>query len=411
MPVFIALFGMADIRKRNGPKGIKYQVRYPSKEAKSGYTYASFDTMKEARAFSENLGGLKQRPKAGVITVQEAVTRWLEICEKIGRDGREKVEPETFKEYRRRGRVIQEYAWAKNLSELEPADVVHFRNWLLQTKSRDLARRTLSSFHSIIIEMKHQGFIKDDPAARVTIKTGGRYEEEDSEMEIPSDQEIRDIYAAADIMGDKNDFMEKCWRRYRPMIYLAGFSGMRPSEIRGLAWPHISKTAVNVKQRADKTGIIGPVKSKAGKRTIFLPRVVTDMVFEWEDYCPESKYDLVFPTDSGKPQALNNFRAGAWLPLMEEAGLMVTEKIDGERVRLPMYSPYALRHYFASKLIEKGKDLKFIQHAMGHSKIEVTLNVYGHLLKGRDDAHKGTAEELATEILGKRRGKSAEMRV
>ncbi|MFZ3351002.1 MAG: hypothetical protein WA268_09075 [Xanthobacteraceae bacterium] len=80
--------------------------------------------------------------------------------------------------------------WTKNLSDLEPADVVHFRNWLLQTKSRDLARRTLSSFHSIIIEMKHQGFIKDDPAARVTIKTGGRYEEEDSEMEIPSDQEI-----------------------------------------------------------------------------------------------------------------------------------------------------------------------------------------------------------------------------
>ena len=80
---------------------------------------------------------------------------------------------------------------------------------------------------------------------------------------------------------------------------------------------------------------------------------------------------------SAAPQALNNFRAGAWLPLMEEAGLMVTEKIDGERLRLPMYSPYALRHYFASKLIEKGKDLKFIQNAMGHSKIEITLNVLG----------------------------------
>jgi integrase len=401
---------MADIRKRNGPKGIKYQVRYASSEAKSGHAYASFDTMKEARTFSENLGGIQKRTAAGVITVHEAVTRWLEICEKIGRDGREKVEPETFKEYRRRGRVMQEYAWTKALSELASADVVHFRNWLLQTKSRDLARRTLSSFHSMIIEMKHQGFIKDDPAAGITIKSGGRYEDEDSEMEIPSDQEMRDIYAAADVMGNKNDFMEKCWRRYRPMVYLAGFSGMRPSEIRGLPWPHIADAAVHIKQRADKTGIIGPVKSKAGKRTIHLPRVVTDMVFEWKEFCPKSPHGLVFPTDSGKPQALNNFRAGAWLPLMEEAELMVTEKINGERVRLPMYSPYALRHYFASKLIEKGKDLKFIQHTMGHSKIEITLNVYGHLLKGRDDAHKGTAEELATEILGKRRGKSAEIR-
>jgi hypothetical protein len=51
---------------------------------------------------------------------------------------------------------------------------------------------------------------------------------------------------------------------------------------------------------------------------------------------------------------------------------------------LAKYSPYALRHYYASKLIEKGKDLKFIQHAMGHSKIEIALNVYGHLLKGRE---------------------------
>jgi integrase len=210
-------------------------------------------------------------------------------------------------------------------------------------------------------------------------------------------------------MGRKNDFMEKCWRRYRPMIYLARFSGMRPSEIRGLAWPHITETAVHVKQRADKTGIIGPVKSKAGKRTIYLPRVVTDMVFEWREYCPDSKYDLVFPTDSGRPVALNNFRAGAWLPLMEEAGLMRTEKIDGKRILRPMYSPYALRHYFASKLIEKGKDLKFIQHAMGHSKIEITLNVYAHLLKGRDEAHKGTAEELAAEILGQRNCASAEI--
>ena len=98
---------MADIRKRKGPKGVKYQVRYPTSETKSGYTYASFDTLKEARAFSENLGSLPKRPSAGVITIPDAVTRWLDICEKIGRDGREKVEPETFKEYRRRGRVMR----------------------------------------------------------------------------------------------------------------------------------------------------------------------------------------------------------------------------------------------------------------------------------------------------------------
>jgi integrase len=400
---------MADITKKVGAKGTTYQVRYPSKTGKKGYAYTTFKTRKEAVAFTENLGSLRDSSASSSLNVPDAVERWLNICEKVGRDGREKVEPETLKEYRRRGRVIKEYSWTKSIGELKPADVVHFRNWLLETKTRDLARRTLSSFHSLLIEMNHQGFMKGDPAANVTIKSGGRYEDEGGEVEIPSDQQIRDIYAAADRMGEKNDYMKERWRRYRPMIYLAGFSGLRPSEIRGLPWRNISNASVQIKQRADKTGIIGPVKSKAGKRTLFLPQVVTDIVFEWREYCPKSDFDLVFPSESGRPQFLNNFLIGAWRPLMMEAGLMKTEKVKGTRVEVPMYTPYALRHYYASKLIEKGKDFKFIQKAMGHSKIEITLNVYGHLLKDREEAHRETAEELAMDILGKRHGPSPDM--
>ena len=46
---------MADIRKRTGSNGVTYQVRYASSGAKSGYAYASFDTLKEARAFATSL--------------------------------------------------------------------------------------------------------------------------------------------------------------------------------------------------------------------------------------------------------------------------------------------------------------------------------------------------------------------
>jgi integrase len=397
---------MSDIRKRVGKNGTTYQVRYPSKSIKSGYAYATFDTRKEAVAFRENIGGLDDHVSTHIKTVPHAVEHWLDICEKIGRDGREKVEPETLKEYRHRGRIMQEYQWPKPLQDLEPADVVHFRNWLLQNKTRDQARRTLSSFHSVLIEMKHQGHVQHDPATGISIKSGGRYEAEDSEVEIPSDQEMRDIFNAANLMGDKNDFMEKCWARYCPMIYLAGFSGMRPSEYRGLPWSSVFEDRVSIQQRADKTGIIGPVKSKSGRRTIYLPTLVTDMIFEWQDRCPASNFDLVFPTDSGKPIHLGNFRAGAWNPLMKEIGLIETDKVKGREIIRPKYTPYALRHYFASKLIEKGKDLKFIQEVMGHSKIEITLNVYGHLLKDREEARKQTAEELASELLGISCGKS-----
>ncbi len=258
----------------------------------------------------------------------------------------------------------------------------------------------------MLIEMKHQDEIDTDPAIGITIKAHGRYEDDDAEVEIPSDEELRAILSAADRMGTKNDYMRKCWARYRPMVYLATFSGMRPSEYRGLTWDNIHSDRVEVVQRADKTGVIGPVKSKAGRRTIYLPRMVTDMIFAWRKDCPKSDLNLVFPTDSGKPLMLNNFATGAWLPLMKEAGLAMAKKskaVSGNKkakvVYEPNYTPYALRHYFASKLIEKRLDLKLIQEAMGHSKAEITLNVYGHLLKGRENEKKRAAEALAEELL------------
>ena len=53
------------------------------------------------------------------------------------------------------------------------------------------------------------------------------------------------------------------------------------------------------------------------------------------------------------------------------------------------------------EFIEMGNDLKYIQQTMGHSKIEITLNIYGHLLKGREESHKSAAEDLASELFGK----------
>lgn len=390
---------MADIRKRTGDKGTTYQVRYPSKEAASGYAYATFDTLKEARLFTENLGSMKHAAGGKKQTISAAVQKWLDICEKIGRDGREKVETTTLIEYERRAAIMKAYPWEKYLHELEATDVVQFRNWLLENKSRDLARRTLSSFHSVLIEMKRQGLIKDDPAAGITIRNDGRYEEDDNEVRIPTDKEVRALLAAADRMGEKSEQLAKAWRRYRPMIYLALFSGMRPSEYRGLAWSNVVADRVHIRQRADRLNKIGPVKSRAGRRTIYLPQAVGEMILSWREHCPDSKFGLVFPTSEGKPMALTNFARRCWEPLMKAAKLMEPDPEAGDGAMRPKFTPYALRHYFASKLIEKGNDLKFIQTAMGHADIQITLNTYGHLIRDKENEHKSRAEAFAADLL------------
>jgi integrase len=47
---------------------------------------------------------------------------------------------------------------------------------------------------------------------------------------------------------------------------------------------------------------------------------------------------------------------------------------------------HALRHTHASMLIASGLDVLTISRRLGHSKPSVTLDVYGHLLKGADSA-------------------------
>ena len=69
---------------------------------------------------------------------------------------------------------------------------------------------------------------------------------------------------------------------------------------------------------------------------------------------------------------------------MREAGLLIPKTTEGKVILRPKHTPYYLRHYQASKLIEKNKDTKYIQTFMGHSDIKITYNTYGHLMKDRE---------------------------
>lgn len=97
--------------------------------------------------------------------------------------------------------------------------------------------------------------------------------------------------------------------------------------------------------------------------------------------------------------ALTNFARRCWEPLMKAAKLMEPDPEAGDGAMRPKFTPYALRHYFASKLIEKGNDLKFIQTAMGHADIQITLNTYGHLIRDKENEHKSRAEAFAADLL------------
>ena len=84
--------------------------------------------------------------------------------------------------------------------------------------------------------------------------------------------------------------------------------------------------------------------------------------------------DLVFSTRTGQVHRPANIHTRAWVPLLVKCGLT-----DGG---VPRYNFHLLRHAAASLFIAYLKwPPKRIQTVMGHAKITMTFDLYGHLFE------------------------------
>ncbi len=381
---------MSDIRKRDGNKGVTYQVRYPSAGTKTGYAYKTFRTMKEARAFLESgevrKGRLAHRSPE-IQTVEQAAALWLGLCEKEGLNGREPVTRYTMQNYQYRADHILRYPWPKPLRDLTPPDVVEFRSWLLSSGvSRYMTGKVLTTLHSVFKEMTIRGIMTSNVAQGISIRADSRYDEP---VTIPTKQDIAALLGAADdLASSSNIHMARTWRKYRPILYLAVDSGMRPQEYLAVSWSDFDDYGVHVRRaiEGDRKAISVP-KTPAGRRYIDLSSKTIDLIRDYVDrYAIPNPHDLIFSTANGGWINRSDWQRRGFSTACKQAGLIVTEVSDGKQVVRAKYRPYDLRHFFASVLIEKETNLKRIQSLMGHKNIETTLNVYGHLLD--DDSQK-----------------------
>jgi integrase len=173
-------------------------------------------------------------------------------------------------------------------------------------------------------------------------------------------------------MQELNALIDIQTGRLRPFIVTAIFTGMRLSELRGLVWRDVDLEAgiIHVRQRANAWGIMGPPKSKAGKRDIPLAPIVMNTLRSWRS---SSQGELVFGTRSDKALGMSNFRVHEWEPLLCRAGM------EGR------YNFHMLRHAAASLFIAYlGWTPKRIQTVMGHSSVQMTFDLYGHLFEDKE---------------------------
>lgn len=388
---------MSSIRKRILPSGeTRWQVDYKDQSGKR--RARQFKTKKEAVDYEITAGG---EIRAGThvadsasVTIQQAGELWLAKSEG------EQLEPSTVRQYRQHLRLhIVPFIGEMKLSRLSVPAVEAFRDDLLKNRSKALTRKVLTSLKSTLKEAQRRGLVNRNAADQTQVRMSSRHK---SKVQIPAKDEIRAILLKSAELWPftKVENTRRGERRivavpWRPLIVVAVFTGLRCSELRGLTWENValSDGLIRVRQRADFRGVMGLPKSEAGNRDVPLPPMVINTLKAWKLACPKTAGNLVFPGRTGEIPSTANIHRQVWRPLLRALELVDYEKdCDGNSTETPRYTFHHLRHAAASLLIEQNWSPKKVQAIMGHSSIQMTFDLYGHLWKTLDDDARGMAE-------------------
>lgn len=288
-----------------------------------------------------------------VFTITEAAKFWILRCEL------EKLERATLHSYR--GHVknhIEPKIGDLLLRELTAVQVRGFLDRMLVDSTRAMAKKCLTTLRSIISAAQERGLVQHNVARDVKLRRSERHE---PDRVFPTKDEIRELIVKAP-------------PRHQPLIMTALFTGMRMSELRGLTWAAVDfeRSMITIRQRADRYCDVGNTKTKSGRREIPMGKVLAEVLTAWKLACPASELDLVFPNGLGNVETHSNIYNRIFKPLM-----IASRIVDGRGA--PRFSLHALRHGAASLFIEQGWPPKRIQTILGHSSINMTFDVYGHL--------------------------------
>lgn len=76
--------------------------------------------------------------------------------------------------------------------------------------------------------------------------------------------------------------------------------------------------------------------------------------------------------------SLNDY---AWKPALVAAGLLpAPETKDDAYSAAREHGMHALRHFYASALLDSGENIKAVSEYLGHSNAALTLRIYAHLM-------------------------------
>jgi integrase len=233
----------------------------------------------------------------------------------------------------------------------------------LSRKSIENIGRTVSSVLSQAVE---DGLMQANPAFRL-----GRYHRGGNELK----PEIRPL-----TREEATLFLDTARQhapREHPLFLCALRTGLRLGELLGLQWGDLDFNGrfVEVRRNLVAGRITTPKNGRTRRvdmsqqlaealRALLTARKAETLRKGW----PQLP-DWVFCNEEGGPLDGDNLRHRVFYRLLAKAGL--------RRIRF-----HDLRHTFASLLLQQGESPTYVKEQMGHSSIQVTVDIYGHLIPG-----------------------------
>ncbi|MBO5459311.1 MAG: site-specific integrase [Lachnospira sp.] len=187
---------------------------------------------------------------------------------------------------------------------------------------------------------------------------------------------------------------------YTPMLTVMVETGLRCGELIGLTWNDIDmkKKTISVNHQLTYRNYgdgckfhICPPKTDSGVRVIPMTGVVK-AAFEKQrelnfmlgidrDFTVDDYKGFIFTAKTGRPlmpAAVNNVLYNVVNGYNAEE-LKKAKKEHRKAELLPKFSAHVLRHTACTRMAEKGIDIKVLQYIMGHSSIDITMQVYNHI--------------------------------
>jgi site-specific recombinase XerD len=245
--------------------------------------------------------------------------------------------------------------WLTRLGVGRPGAVtrVQLRRYLASLQTRGRARATIArqaaSLRAYFAWLARTGAIAADPAARLTASVGG--------SRLPSLAGRADLERLLDAPLDGRDPLAV---RDRAVVELLYAAGLRVSELCALDVADVDLGA----------GLVTVVGKGDKQRRVPIHPSCAAAVAAWLDGPRDAT-----ATGDGPPGALFYNRRGRRLGARDVRRLL--EARAGATL-----NPHALRHTFATHLLEGGADLRVVQELLGHANL-TTTQVYTHVSKER----------------------------